>query len=192
MYCMFIAVSRSVIRSNKKDKEVSNIVFTVIRKNLAWSWLTLRLYWHVSLTKLFITRLAALGHDSCHSAIGHCTASQDSDKRANWTAVLQTNQKFHHKFYENRFMRLSSSSDSYRQSFFPGLWGTGMRSPPKSLSCPQWSSSREPSLRKPTPIECAVSYPQPHSDANWIRHQQLNVYNESAFVSSLKPFKNGS
>ena len=27
---------------------------------------------------------------------------------------------------------------------FQGLWGTGMRSPPTSLSCPQWSSSREP------------------------------------------------
>ena len=33
---------------------------------------------------------------SCAS--GHCTgtAFQDSDRRANWTAVLQTNQKFHH------------------------------------------------------------------------------------------------
>ena len=30
---------------------------------------------------------------------------------------------------------------------FQGLWGT--RSPPTSLSCPQWSSSREPSLPKP-------------------------------------------
>ena len=49
-----------------------------------------------------------------------------------------------------------------------------------------------PQLSYTTPIECAVSYPQPHTDANWIRHQQLNVYNESAFFSSLKPFKNGS
>ena len=43
-----------------------------------------------------------------------------------------------------------------------------------------------------TPIECTVSYPQPHTDANWIRHQQLNVCNKSASFSSLKPFKNGS
>ena len=51
-------------------------------------------------------------------SLGHCTASQDSDRRANWTAVSQTNQKFHHKFSVFECMKIAQN---YVQVPYPYL-----------------------------------------------------------------------